>query len=58
MIDLLIYEIYKQYKLWSSWKCQWEAVPDETFMTIIYEKERMKGISGAGCYREEYKEVV
>jgi hypothetical protein len=58
MVDLSIYAMYKKCKLWSSWKCQWEAGPDKAFRAIIYEKERMKGISGMDYYRKEFREAV
>jgi putative acetyltransferase len=39
-------------------KCQWEGVPDGAFMAIIYNKDRMKGLSGTVYYRKEFNEAV
>ena len=39
-------------------KCQWEGVPDGVFMAIIYEKDRMKGVSGTVYYRKEFNEAI
>ncbi|MFH1623815.1 MAG: N-acetyltransferase [Pseudomonadota bacterium] len=39
-------------------KCQWDGVPDEVFMVIIYDKNKMKGVSGIANYREEFREAM
>jgi len=39
-------------------KCQWEGVPDEVFMAIIYDKDRMKNLSGTAYYRKEFNEAA
>lgn len=39
-------------------KCQWEGVPDEVFMAIIYDKDRMKSVSGTFYYRKEFNEAA
>ena len=39
-------------------RSQWDGVPDEVFMAIIYAKDRMKGLSGTVYYREEFNEAV
>ncbi len=39
-------------------KCQWDGVPDEAFMAIIYDKDKMKEVSGTTHYREEFSEAM
>ena len=39
-------------------KCQWEGVPDDVFMAIIYDKDRMKSVSGTVYYRKEFNEAA
>ena len=39
-------------------KCQWEGVPDEVFMASIYDKDRMKSVSGTVYYRKEFNEAA
>jgi len=34
--------------------CQWEGVPDEVFMAIILDEEKMSGVSGEVRYRDEF----
>jgi putative acetyltransferase len=35
---------------------QWEGVPDDAFMIIIFDRVAMEGISGVARYRDEFNE--
>jgi putative acetyltransferase len=37
---------------------QWSGVPDEAFMVLILDEERMRGASGVARYREEFEDTV
>lgn len=39
-------------------KCQWEGVPDEAFMAVILNEEKMNGVAGVVRYRDEFNEVM
>jgi putative acetyltransferase len=39
-------------------KCQWEGVPDEAFMILIFDEKAMKGASGIAKYRDEFDEAM
>ena len=39
-------------------KPQWEGVPDEAFMIMINDKEKMAGASGVAKYRKEFDEAM
>lgn len=39
-------------------RCQWAGVPDEAFMILILDKNKMKNIKGVAKYREEWDEAV
>jgi len=39
-------------------KCQWDGVPDEAFMVMIFDKNKMKNVQGVAKYREEWNEAV
>lgn len=39
-------------------KSQWEGVPDEAFMIMILDKEKMKDVSGVAQYRNEWNEAM
>lgn len=39
-------------------KCQWEGVPDNAFMVLILDKERMEKVKGIVRYREEWNEAI
>ena len=39
-------------------KCQWEGVPDEAFMVLIFDKEAMEGVSGVARYRDEFNDAM
>jgi len=38
--------------------CQWEGVPDEVFMAIILDEEKMGGVSGEVRYRDEFNDAM
>jgi putative acetyltransferase len=38
--------------------CQWEGVPDEAFMIVIFDEIAMEGISGMARYRDEFNETT
>jgi len=37
---------------------QWEEVPDEAFMVLIFDKEGMASVSGVARYRDEFDEAM
>ncbi|MDI6402372.1 N-acetyltransferase [Balneolaceae bacterium ANBcel3] len=39
-------------------KCQWEGVPDEAFMIMIFNSDRMSTIHGVAKYRDEWNEAM
>lgn len=39
-------------------KCQWDGVPDEAFMIMILEIEKMTNIHGIAKYRDEWDEAM
>ena len=39
-------------------KCQWEGVPDEAFMILIFDEEVMEGVSGVARYRDEFDDAM
>lgn len=39
-------------------KSEYESVPDEAFMILVFEEEKMKGISGVAKYRKEFSEAM
>jgi putative acetyltransferase len=38
--------------------CQWEGVPDEAFMILIFDEIAMEGIAGVARYRAEFDEAI
>jgi putative acetyltransferase len=38
--------------------CQWDGVPDEAFMVLILDGDRMKGVTGIARYRNEFNKAV
>jgi putative acetyltransferase len=34
--------------------CQWQDVPDEVFMALIFDQKRVAGVAGVARYREEF----
>ena len=39
-------------------KSQWEGIPDEAFMVMIFNDSAMKGVSGVVRYRKEFDEAM
>jgi putative acetyltransferase len=39
-------------------KCQWDGVPDDAFMVIIFDETGMLGINGIARYREEFDDLA
>ena len=39
-------------------KCQWEGVPDEAFVVLIFDEQVMAGLSGVARYRDEFDEAM
>jgi putative acetyltransferase len=39
-------------------KCQWDEVPDEAFMIMVFNKPVMTGVSGVAKYRTEFDEAM
>lgn len=39
-------------------RCQWEGVPDEAFMILIFDGIAMEGIAGVARYRDEFDEAI
>lgn len=48
------FEIASKYGI----KCQWDGVPDEAFMIMILDKEKMSNIHGVAKYRDEWNEAM
>ena len=38
--------------------CQWQAVPDEAFMVLIFDSVRMERVKGVARYRDEFDTVM
>lgn len=34
--------------------CQWDGVPDEAFMILVFDEQAMTGVSGVARYRDEF----
>ena len=39
-------------------KCQWEEVPDEAFMVLVFDEDAMQGVSGVARYRDEFDDAM
>ncbi|MDP2966274.1 MAG: N-acetyltransferase [Pelolinea sp.] len=39
-------------------KCQWEGVPAMAFMAIIFDEEKMIGVTGVTRYRDEFNDAM
>ena len=39
-------------------KCQWDGIPDNVFMVIIYDEAIMKDVTGTAKYRDEFNEAM
>ena len=37
---------------------QWENVPDESFMIIVFDEEILQGVSGVARYRDEFNKAM
>ncbi len=48
------FEIASKYGI----KCQWDDVPDEAFMIMILDKEKMSDIRGVAKYKDEWNEAM
>jgi putative acetyltransferase len=38
--------------------CQWDGVPDEAFMAIVFDEDALRGVSGVARYRDEFDEAM
>jgi len=38
--------------------CQWDGVPDEAFMILVFDQNAMKHVSGVARYRDEFGEAM
>lgn len=38
--------------------CQWDGVPDNVFMVVIFDSHRMQGVFGVARYRDEFGEAM
>jgi len=38
--------------------CQWQDVPDEAFMIMVFEEAAMQGVTGVARYRREFSEAL
>jgi len=47
------FELASRYRI----TCQWEGVPDEAFMIIIFDDIVMEGVAGVARYRDEFDET-
>ncbi len=48
------FEIASKYGI----KCQWDGVPDEVFMVMILDKDKMRSVRGVAKYKEEWNEAM
>lgn len=48
------FEIASKYKI----NCEYEGVPDEAFMILILDKNKMKNVKGAAKYRPEFSSAI
>ena len=39
-------------------KSQWEGVPGEAFMVIVFDREAMCGVQGVARYRDEFDQAM
>ena len=39
-------------------RSQWDGVPDEAFMIIVWDQETVEGMSGVVSYRDEFSEAM
>jgi len=38
--------------------CQWDGVPDEAFMVLVFDQAIMSGVSGVARYRDEFDQAM
>lgn len=38
--------------------CQWDSVPDEAFMLLVLDSDKMNNVSGIASYRYEFDEAM
>jgi putative acetyltransferase len=38
--------------------CQWEGIPDEAFMILVFDESVMAGVSGVARYRDEFDHAM
>lgn len=48
------FEVASKYNI----KCQWDGVPNEAFMIMILDKEKMSNVHGVAKYRDEWNEAM
>ncbi|KPJ77821.1 MAG: hypothetical protein AMJ54_06545 [Deltaproteobacteria bacterium SG8_13] len=39
-------------------ECQWKGVPDNAFMALMFDSDRMEGVTGVARYRDEFDEAT
>ena len=39
-------------------RSQWDGVPDEVFMVLVFDQSRMAEVSGVATYRDEFSEAM
>ena len=39
-------------------RCQWDGIPDDAFMVLIFDEARMKDVAGVARYRQEFEAAV
>jgi len=57
-IPFIIVLGYEHYYPKFGLKCQWEGIPNEIFMAMIFDNEKMKRVRGIAKYREECNEAM
>ncbi len=48
------FELASRYRL----RCQWEGVPDEAFMVVVFDRALLPEGGGIARYREEFDEAM
>ena len=39
-------------------RCQWENIPEDAFMVLIFDSAALKGVTGVAYYRDEFNEAM
>lgn len=39
-------------------RCQWERIPDEAFMILVFDQSTLRNVSGVAMYRDEFNEAM